>query len=101
MQDELLAEVKLHQVGSRWRKLRRDVVRVLSGIVVFCTTYTLILPAITLEKSSCTLEEHTHSESCYEQVTVQQVSRLTCSYASLGVHAHTEECGEGQDSPAC
>ena len=43
--------------------------RVVSGmacVVVFCTVYALILPAITLEKeSACGMEEHTHTEECY------------------------------------
>ena len=35
----------------------------LSAFVVFCTTYALILPAITLENQ----ELHTHSEACYDE----------------------------------
>ena len=58
-------------------------------IVVFCTTYALILPAITLEKDTVYgIEEHTHSEECYQQVTVTEQPVLSCGYP----HAHTEAC---------
>ena len=40
----------------------------LAAVVVFCTVYALILPAITLEKQDCTLPEHTHTEDCYALV---------------------------------
>ena len=47
---------------KRWRK----VMLCLSCIVVFCTVYVLILPAITLErKTICGQEEHVHTEECY------------------------------------
>ncbi len=54
-------------------KLWQRIVSVLACIVVFCTTYALILPAITMETSSdpnavfCGIEAHTHSEECYDQ----------------------------------
>lgn len=69
---------------SRWKK----VVMILSCIVVFCTTYALILPAITMTKEPiCGLEEHVHDESCYSQPT--EGGTLNCSFA---VHQHTDEC---------
>ena len=44
------------------------VVTVLAGIVVFTTTYALILPAITLssQKTNCGVEEHEHTAECYD-----------------------------------
>ena len=58
----LAAEKHLKQLQRRrnWRK----VVRAMACVVVFCTTYALILPAITMERDECTLTEHVHSESC-------------------------------------
>lgn len=52
-------------------KIWKKVVSCLACLVVFCTTYALILPALTLE-AQCDIPEHTHSESCYAQVTSQQ-----------------------------
>ena len=44
---------------KRWRRI----LLCLSCVVVFCTVYALILPAITLEKTAA--EEHIHTEECY------------------------------------
>ncbi len=44
-----------------WRWYR--VLAVLGAVVVFCTTYALILPAITLEQT-CPLTEHIHTDAC-------------------------------------
>ena len=54
--------------GRRARKKRiqtwRRIVSILCVITVFCTTYALVLPAITLEKTPCCgMEEHTHTEA--------------------------------------
>lgn len=58
-----IAEYKnLYRRKRRWHK----VVSVLAGVVVFCTTYALILPAITLEADTiCGMVEHVHTEECY------------------------------------
>ena len=66
---------------KRWRK----VMMCLSCIVVFCTVYVLILPAITLErKTTCGQEEHVHTEECYSTD-----SQLICGREE---HLHTEIC---------
>ena len=68
-----------------WQK----VVSVLACITVFCTTYALILPAITLESSPdviCGMEEHTHTSDCYERTPV-----LVCENTDPE-HVHTDEC---------
>ena len=58
---------KLHVGKRRWRKL----VAVLGCIVVFCTTYALILPAITMtQETFCGKEEHQHTEKCYREVLI-------------------------------
>ena len=57
----------------------------LSCVVVFCTVYALILPAITLErKTVCGQEEHSHTEECYSSD-----GQLTCGKTE---HIHTESC---------
>ena len=68
---------KAHQRRRRWHKA----VSCLAAVVVFCTTYALILPAITLEQDKCDIPEHVHDESCYELV---------------GGHIHTDECYTAQ-----
>lgn len=86
-----------HEKRRRWRRA----VSVLACAVVFCTTYALILPAITLSaEPKCGLEEHTHTEDCYE-------TRLVCGQAedpetdpagsaevAGPAHVHTDACYE-------
>jgi len=91
------AFVKKNQRQRLWRMM----VRWMACIVVFCTTYVLILPAITMERAKCELEEHKHSESCYEKVVLQQVPVLACTYESLNVHSHTDDCYDAEGRLIC
>ena len=68
------------RLGRRWRKI----VGVLAALVVFCTTYALILPAMTAERQTiCGMEAHEHTEECFENG-VQICGKQE--------HVHTEEC---------
>ena len=61
-------------------------VSLVAAIVVFITTYALVLPAITLEKTaSCGIDEHQHDDSCYEYV-------LTCGQEESEGHHHDNSC---------
>ncbi len=58
-------ELLTREKGRRsWRKVMLG----LASVVVFCTTYALILPAVTMETAACGLEEHIHGLKCYTQV---------------------------------
>lgn len=81
---------------KRWHK----VVMALAAVVVFCTTYALVLPAITLE-TKCGIEEHIHVENCYEKVVSETTRTLACTYESLGVHVHTSECYDSESNLLC
>lgn len=74
---------------GRWRK----VVTALAAVVVFVTTYALILPGITLEKDPvCGMEEHTHTADCYTQLTSVTKTALVCNAETLQIHQHTQDC---------
>ena len=79
---------------SRYRQWYRCVAG-MAAVVVFVTVYALILPAITLEKETfCGMEEHTHTEDCYENV-------LICAQEGTGTGAASEEAetsGTSEDS---
>ncbi len=65
----------LSKLEKRWRK----VAKALAVVVVFWTTYMLILPAITMENDAyCRLDEHIHEDSCY---VIE--STLICGYESF------------------
>ncbi len=92
--------LKANEYARRNRRKRswQRIVRFMACVVVFCTTYALILPAITLEYADiCQKEEHIHTIECYNQITSRQVTSLECTYESLGVHKHRESCYNGGD----
>ena len=77
----------------RRRKIWRKIVSTLACLVVFCTTYALILPAITLETDPvCGLAEHAHDESCYTLLSSEIVQELTCTLEESSPHVHNEAC---------
>lgn len=97
MQRNIPPEAERYTKQNNRRRIWRKFVQMMACIVVFCTTYALILPAITMEKTIvCEIEEHKHAESCYTIVDSEQIQKLACTYTSLGVHVHTEEC-RGED----
>ena len=63
----LLQDAEPYASAHRRKRRWYQVMTCLAAAVVFCTTYALILPAITLEKQ-CALPEHTHTEACYTSV---------------------------------
>ena len=84
MQNNTDAYAKAHERKSIWKRI----VTVLSCLVVFCTTYALILPAITASDDTfCGFTEHTHSDACFE-------SRLVCGLAESEEHTHSDACYE-------
>ena len=90
--------IKTRQRKRRWYR----VVTCLAAVVVFCTVYALILPAITMEQEGqCEIPEHTHDISCYVQVTSIPRSVLTCSKETLNIHEHTDECYDEDGEPVC
>ena len=97
--DVLRGAEKYTRVHKR-KRLRHRVVTVLAGVVVFCTTYVLILPAITLEKQ-CDIPEHTHTDACYAQVTSVEKRVPVCSAETLEIHRHTADCYDADGNPTC
>lgn len=98
MEKELL--IKSEQLGKKRnnRKTWKTIVSVLASIVVFCTTYALILPAITMEaKTYCGKVEHEHGDECYETKLICTLSDKTVSVE----HKHTDECYEEKAHLIC
>lgn len=96
----------------RQRRLWQRIVIALGCIVVFCTTYALILPAITLDNGpACGIEEHIHDDSCYQTVEAvehqhtdscyQTVKVLICGKEETEEHKHTEDCYAEEQTLVC
>ena len=102
MQKKLLPEAQHDTRQNRRSRIWKNVVVGLACVVVFFTTYALILPALTLENDfSCGMSEHIHTENCYAQKTSEQITVLNCTYESLGVHAHIAACSDAEGVLAC
>ncbi len=91
MQKDTLQEALNYLTRNRHLRIWKKAVSILACMVVFCTTYALILPALTMENHNtyCGIEEHQHSLECYEK-------KLICGQneSENAVHAHTDECYE-------
>ena len=99
-----------HETIVRTQQLKRKrrikarlkrVFMVLACVVVFCTTYALILPAITSSvDTSCGFEEHFHMPECYAQISESE-PMLVCDVQSLGLHVHGPECWDSEKRVIC
>ena len=103
MKNRLLRRIveykNLYRRKKRWQK----VVSALACVVVFCTTYALILPAITLETDTiCGMVEHTHGEDCYAPLAEgQEEGEIICILEQMNVHQHSEDCYDTDGNVIC
>lgn len=81
--------------GTTVKRLVRRSFAAVAALVVFATTYAMILPAVTASVPTCGIEEHTHTEACY-----RTEKRLICDNTDEN-HAHTEECYAEQQVLVC
>jgi len=87
---------------SRRKSIWKQIVKGMSCVVVFCTVYALILPAITAQTGVyCGKEEHTHTQECYVQVSQPPQGQLICTPESLGVHVHQDACYDASGKLSC
>ncbi|MCQ2514911.1 MAG: hypothetical protein MJ089_07485 [Ruminococcus sp.] len=81
---------------SKKRSVLYKTMAIVSAIIVFATTYALILPAITLEAPSCGYDEHTHTESCYAAS-----KKLSCGLEETDGHIHNDNCYDAKGNVIC
>lgn len=102
MKNSLFQRAAQFYKEQRRKKLWHRVVSGMACVVVFCTVYALILPAITLEKDPvCGMVEHTHTEECYATETVWPSNEYLCDEASLSGHTHNRSCYDEHDELVC
>lgn len=89
--------------ADRNRRTWRKIVQFMACIVVFVTTYVLILPAVTAEKEYfCGFDAHEHTAECYIQETEET---LICSLGEISAEPDESppeeaETGDSGDSGA-
>ena len=99
MQAEQLPGAAGYTRRNMMRRIWRKIVQFLACVVVFCTTYALILPAITQENEAlCGLEEHTHQQSCYLELVLPSVTQLS---RSAEIHSHDDTCLDSEGGLQC
>lgn len=99
MKNKVQSQTENNSKEHKKKHARQKVLTGLAAFVVFCTTYALILPAITWERSLvCEVEAHTHTASCYEEVSVPAGKQLICTVAE---HTHGDGCYEVSDHLIC
>lgn len=96
MEDKrLIIRITEFMKKRRQKKRWKNITQMLACVVVFCTVYALILPAITMEKTAyCGKAEHVHSESCYTK-------ELVCKKEETEGHKHTDKCYEVEKKLVC
>ena len=115
MKKELLQQATNLAENRKRKKGWQRFVQMLALCVVFCTTYLLILPAITIqEKPICGHAEHTHTDQCsmtpraelvncgipegtlalhrHEALCFDESGALICSLPERLAHTHGEDC---------
>ena len=76
------------------RKIRSGV-SIVSCVVIFGTTYMLLMPGIAMEKQAeCGIEEHEHTDECYTDV-------LICGQEESEGHQHSESCYDEAGNLIC
>ena len=99
MNDLLSRDVKKFEKRHARRRAWHGILTVLASVVVFATTYALILPAITMTAN------HIHDESCYTQLTTTEKEILACPVSAedglFVVHRHDSRCYDETGALAC
>ena len=82
----LIQKIKRLLRDRRFRRLWSRTISVVAALVVFVTTYALVLPAITMEREAyCGIPAHQHTDACFEQ-------RLICTIPESPGHRHGDSC---------
>lgn len=101
MENPLRKQIRSIMKDHKKRQMWYRIVTTLAVVVVFVTTYMLILPAITMEnKAECGITEHKHDANCYSSH-YEKEKELACTTDSLGVHKHTNACYDAEHKLIC
>lgn len=86
MQKEFLLQANGYIYQLKKHRAWSCVLAALACIVLFVTTYMLILPAITMEQTAyCGSEAHIHDDNCFEK-------QLVCEIEEANEHVHSDTC---------
>ena len=90
MKDALAQKPGFSKRGRRLKRIWKNCVRTMAIVVVFCTVYLLVLPAITLgDDPICGMTEHTHTDACYR---MEVITSVCPAEGTVVLHSHNESC---------
>ena len=100
MNNRIQMRAETYKKSHSRRKWLYRVLSVGAAITIFCTTYALILPAITMTKDPlCGMKEHTHTAQCYAKTAESALLACTADGHLLlaedvdrVVHSHNAFC---------
>lgn len=120
MNNKILRKAETYRKTHTKKQWLYRVLSVLAAGAVFCTTYALILPAITMEKDpTCGFTEHEHTSECYAEYTAEKTfsclsdlhkheescfdseGNILCGYSDYVVHTHNEFCFDESGGLIC
>lgn len=105
MEESLVTQVTRYLKSQRRRKIGYQILTCMASVVVFCTVYALILPAITISNElTCALEQHEHNENCYTMAPAAAQPELICDTTELPglvLHTHNQFCYDNDDHLIC
>lgn len=104
MNHSLFEMAKAFLKAQHKKKIWYRVLYSMAVLVIFVTTYMLILPAITMERPAvCGMEEHVHTEDCYAQAGSEPVRTLNCGVISENpvIHTHDANCYDENGNLIC
>lgn len=93
--DQVSRKVNMRGKRRKRSEIWKRIVGTMAIIVVFCTVYALVLPAITLsDEPVCGQEAHEHTDACYR-------TRLLVSTCAAASHVHSDSCWDSLGNPTC
>ena len=101
MRNNLLWNASKLNNDRKQRKWWQRAVRIMAIAVVFCTTYALILPAITMDTDAvCGMEPHVHDAGCYES---RVLHTFLCARDTdtVMLHRHDSFCYDEEENLIC
>ena len=105
MEESLVTQVSRYLASQRKRQIGYRILTCMAAVVVFCTVYALILPAITMSNElTCGMENHQHDESCYALAAVVPQPELVCDTSDLPgllLHTHNSYCYDNNGDLIC
>lgn len=101
MQNQDQQQIRQYLRRDTLRRIWKKFVQIMACLVVFCTTYALILPAITMEKDTTCGLDHAHDQSCYGTASPENTGSPPADLSGLVIHTHDALCYDPDGNLIC